>query len=427
MQHFACSHFYKATSKPINNCQVNNHMKSLPFIILLAFCTAFPAYAIQRNLEITWNLPKDTGVTPEGYRLYLDGHNTPVCSVQESDATSMRCDLDLTGSSAVFTLTSYTGTTESPHSAEFEYIFETLPLAAAFSTNPSSGEEPLPVSFDGTASTGDITSYDWDFGDGAHATGQTVQHEYTKAGTYSARLTISDTNGHSKSSTTSINVTKASGINHSPVASIAVDSGTGLSPLTVAFDASGSSDQDDDILTYSWAFGDGSKGSGQTTTHTYYKNGTMHATLTVTDSHNATSTASVPITVSAPPIDEQDPQAIITMSPSSNLIVATPCRFSGTQSLPSAEDEVITSYHWDFGDGATASGEEVAHTFSTPGNYTITLTVRDSNEKTGQSTRTAHVVSQDEHRKLLFLLQVYEHLLYKPNTLTRHHADQKVN
>ena len=402
-------------------------MKSLPFIILLAICTAFPAYAVQRNLEITWNLPMETGVTPEGYRLYLAGHNTPVCSVQESDATSMRCDLDLTGSSAIFTLTSYTGTTESAHSAQFEYIFETLPLAAAFSTNPSSGQAPLPVTFDGTASTGDITSYDWDFGDGAHSTGQIVQHEYKNAGNYTARLTISDKSGNSKSSTTSIIVTKPSGINHAPTASIAINSGTGQSPLTVEFDASGSSDQDHDILTYSWAFGDGSKGTGQTTTHTYYTNGTMQATLTVTDTHNATSTASVPITVSAPPIDDKDPQAVITMSSSSSIIVATPCRLSGTQSLPSAEDEVITSYHWDFGDGAASSGEEITHTFSNPGNYTITLTVRDSNGRTGQSTRTAHVISHDEHKKTLFLLQVYRILLSEPNTLAKHHTDQKVN
>lgn len=386
-------------------------MKSLPFIILLAICTAFPAYAVQRHLEINWNLPVDTGVTPDGYRLYLEGHDTPVCSVQGSDATWMRCNLDLSGSSAVFTLTSYTGTTESAHSAQFEYIFETLPLAAAISTNPSSGQAPLPVTFDGTASTGDITSYAWDFGDGTLATGQTVQHEYKKAGNYTARLTVSDTNGNSKSTTTSIRVTKAGGLNHSPVASIAINSGTGQSPLTVEFDASGSSDPDGDFLTYSWSFGDGSEGTGQTTTHTYYTNGTMHATLTVTDTHNATSTASVSITVSAPPIDDKAPQAVITVSPSGSIIAATPCRFAGSQSLPSTEDDVITSYHWDFGDGGAASGEKTSHTFSNPGSYTITLTVRDSNGKTGQSTRTIHVVSREEYMKTMFLLQVYRLLL----------------
>lgn len=35
------------------------------------------------------------------------------------------------------------------------------------------------------------------------------------------------------------------------------------------------------------------------------------------------------------------------------------------------------SYHWDFGDGSTASGATVQHTYTTPGNYILTLTVTD--------------------------------------------------
>jgi len=401
-------------------------MKSLPFIILLAICTAFPAYAVQRNLEITWNLPTDTGVTPEGYRLYLEGHNSPVCSVEESGATSMRCSLDLTGNSAVFTLTSYAGTTESPHSARFEYTFQSTPLAAVFSTNPSSGQAPLPVTFDGTSSTGDITSYAWNFGDGSGTTGQTVQHEYTNAGNYTARLTITDNQGNSESATANITVTKATAHNHSPVASIVVNPGNGQSPLTVQFDASGSSDQDGDALTYRWAFGDGSEGSGQRTEHTYYTTGTINATLTVTDTHNATSTASVPILVSAPPVDDQDPLAVITMSPSSSIIANTPCWLSGSQSTPSDKDEIITSYHWDFGDGSDESGKNVTHVYSTPGTYTVTLTVQDSSGRTGHTDKTAHVVNLDENRKLLLLQQLYRILLLNHKT-PADNTDQKVN
>jgi hypothetical protein len=53
----------------------------------------------------------------------------------------------------------------------------------------------LTCSFDGSAShddDGTITGYAWDFGDGAHGTGQTTTHTYGVAGTYGVTLTVTD-------------------------------------------------------------------------------------------------------------------------------------------------------------------------------------------------------------------------------------------
>jgi PKD repeat protein len=51
------------------------------------------------------------------------------------------------------------------------------------------------VAFSGTGSTdtaGTITSYAWNFGDGATGTGATVNHTYAAAGTFTAVLTVTD-------------------------------------------------------------------------------------------------------------------------------------------------------------------------------------------------------------------------------------------
>lgn len=63
---------------------------------------------------------------------------------------------------------------------------------------PEEGEGPLTVVFDGSASTdadGQGLTYHWDFGDGTTASDAVVQHTYKEAGTYTAQLTVTDTEG----------------------------------------------------------------------------------------------------------------------------------------------------------------------------------------------------------------------------------------
>jgi PKD repeat protein len=87
-----------------------------------------------------------------------------------------------------------------------------------------------------------------------------------------------------------------------PAAVIAATPLSGNVPLSVAFDASGSSDPDGTIASYAWTFGDGATGSGMTCAHTYTQPGTFTATLTVTDNVGAQGTATVRITVIDPNI-----------------------------------------------------------------------------------------------------------------------------
>jgi hypothetical protein len=86
--------------------------------------------------------------------------------------------------------------------------------------------------------------------------------------------------------------------NKAPTASVAIDSGgTALAGATrVSFSGAASADPDGDPLTYSWDFGDGTNGTGQTTTHIYNAAGSFNVTLTVSDgSKTATAAGSVSV------------------------------------------------------------------------------------------------------------------------------------
>ena len=67
-----------------------------------------------------------------------------------------------------------------------------------------------------------------------------------------------------------------------------------------------------------------------------------------------------------------------------------PIDFDGTSS--DDPDDNIVSWEWDFGDSNTGSGEEPSHTYASPGEYTVTLTVTDATDLTDVDTTTAYVL-----------------------------------
>lgn len=251
------------------------------------------------------------------------------------------------------------------------------PPTAAFTATPTD----LAVAFDAgsSAPTGSatISGYSWDFGDdSATATGKTVSHTYTAAGTYTVKLTVTDNNGLA---TTTENPVVVQAANVLPTASFEV-TGTGLS---VSADASASTDSDGTIASYDWNWGDGSTSSGQVASHVYASAGTRTVTLTVTDNRGGTATTTrESVTTHANPV------ATFTSTASGmNVDVSA----AGS----SASDGATMSYSWNWGDGTPAgSGATAGHTYTQPGAHDITLTVTDSLGGSASVTKSVTVQAQ---------------------------------
>jgi PKD repeat protein len=75
-------------------------------------------------------------------------------------------------------------------------------------------------------------------------------------------------------------------------------------------------------------------------------------------------------------------------------LVGIPLAFDGRRSFD--PDGSIVSYEWDFGDGSTGMGSQLAHTYSEAGMYTVTLTVTDDGGATAQDTATVAIVDSRE-------------------------------
>ena len=263
---------------------------------------------------------------------------------------------------------------------------------AVATVSPSSPDTTTSVSFDGTGSNdpdgGTIQSYRWVFGDGSTGSGSTTTHTYTSAGTYRGRLTVTD--DERDSATTSFSVTVTPPPNQPPTARISGGNRTVNINTPVNFDGSSSDDPDDDSLTYTWSFGSGaysiSGTSSEQSSCRYNSVGSKTVRLTVSDGE-ASDSVSITVSVKAPPTANAGPDQSVEIG----MLV----RFSGSGSDPDGGAPV--TYRWNLGGSAyDITGSTTASPrcrYSTPGRRTVWLAVTDDENDTTWDSLTVSVAN----------------------------------
>ncbi|WP_181391644.1 PKD domain-containing protein [Methanospirillum lacunae] len=225
-------------------------------------------------------------------------------------------------------------------------------------------------------------TYSWNFGDNSTSTNVSPFHQFFALGIYSVTLTVTDTHGKVSNITQQINV-NAVPIYSSPVANFTYVP-KNVDPMTIQFIDQSFSSTD---LWYLWNFGDGTNSTDKVPAHTYTTAATYNVSLTVTDQYDNASTASQSIQVPVTPGGL--PNIDFTADITSGQYPLT------VQFLDNTTTTWADSWQWNFGDGAVSSLRSPSHTYTTPGQYTVTLRAANVNGEGNEMTKENYIIVQN--------------------------------
>ena len=237
---------------------------------------------------------------------------------------------------------------------------------AHFRINQTEGPVPLDVQFT-DRTTGEPTSWYWDFGDGTNSTQQNPEHIYNTAGIYTPILTASNEVGTSTKVST-VPITAMS----MPDAHFRINQTEGPVPLDVQFTDRTTGEP----TSWYWDFGDGTNSTQQNPEHIYNTAGIYTPILTASNEvGTSTKVSTVPITAMSMP------DAHFRINQTEGPVPLDVQFTDRTTGEP-------TSWYWDFGDGTNSTQQNPEHIYNTAGIYTPILTA--SNE-VGTSTKVSTV------------------------------------
>ena len=261
-----------------------------------------------------------------------------------------------------------------------------------FTADGTNGSVPLATTFHLTSSDPNAGTVDYTiaFGDGTSTSGQInppystvdVAHTYATAGSYEATATVTNAGGAASTAAVSVDATAPTPTNTQlPTITGTDDAGDTLTQHQGSWTDSPTSYAEQwELCNAAGANCQPIPGAGgqQYTITPADIGSTVSVSETASNANGAgTPAQSAPtMVVSAVPLSADAGDPITTA-------VNAAATFDASGSSPAG---LITNYQWDFGDGTSANGQTVQHTYASPGSYTVTLTVSE-----GATTATATV------------------------------------
>ena len=224
-----------------------------------------------------------------------------------------------------------------------------------------------PINFTAQQLSGDITAWNWDFGDGSGtSTLQNPAYSFGASGDYQVRLSVTDANGCNNLLIDTVSVYEE------PIPDFAAPIGTLCMNNAILF-TNTTTGESGPAVSWTWDFNGEGSSSQKEPSFTFLSSGNKTITLT----------SSIPGCANV-----IQKNIYVEVAPTTNFSYNNVCNTNETTFTDQTSGAGLTAWSWDFGDGFNSTDQNPAHTYTSPGQYQVVLTVSNNLGCSTSSTQT---------------------------------------
>lgn len=242
------------------------------------------------------------------------------------------------------------------NSIQKQVVVHPRPLASWVNSFPCSGSS---INFFNTSSipSGNITAYQWNFGDNSTSSLASPQHTYQTSGTYQVQLIVYSDFGCTDTTVEPLTVYQ------SPVFDFSFSQTCKGKPTQFIY-VNLISGQPDTASFWNWNFGDATPISTiPSPSHLYVQSGIYNVTLIATAFNTCSRTVTKQVSI--------NPVPVANFSAANFICIGTPSQFTNQSTITSG---TIAQYIWNFGDGSPLSfAVNPVHTYNSVSSFAAKL------------------------------------------------------